>query len=166
MWIVKFLTFYFLLEMLLIFSGGTMSFFAESKKLTFYKKSGQIKSNNSSILEDREKKSEISVDFYNKETSNLSYKKNASIVVLNKITGKAELVNFELDKSILFGKISIKVQKCIKVSNPLRPTNLMFIKVFNNNIRLIFDGWIDSSNLSLSNLEHPVYEIIPIKCID
>ena len=46
----------------------------------------------------------------------------------------------------------------------------MLIKVFDHktdgNKSLVFDGWMDSSNLSISALEHPVYEIMPRDCLD
>jgi hypothetical protein len=64
----------------------------------------------------------------------------------------------------------VEVHKCAKNINPLKPTNLMLIKVFDHktdgNKSLVFDGWMDSSNLSISALEHPVYEIMPRDCLD
>jgi hypothetical protein len=121
-------------------------------------------------LEDKKKESISSKITLPQESTDFSYKKTASIVVLNKITAKSELVKFELNKAKSFGHLSVEVHKCAKNINPLKPTNLMLIKVFDHktdgNKSLVFDGWMDSSNLSISALEHPVYEIMPRDCLD
>lgn len=97
------------------------------------------------------------------------YKEKAEIIILNKITAKSELVQFKVGITKFFGKISIQVHKCAKSNNPLRSSNLMLITVFDNSFDdgkfLLFHGWIDSSNLSISTLEHPVYEIISRNCL-
>ena len=63
----------------------------------------------------------------------------------------------------------MELNRCAKNTDPLKSSNLMLIKVlddkFNNDKSVLFNGWMDSSNLSISTLEHPVYEIIPIDCI-
>jgi len=121
-------------------------------------------------LEDKKKESISSEISLPEEPTSFSYKKNAKIVILNKITAKSELVKFELNKAESFGNLSIKVHKCAKNTNPLRPANLVLITVFDNkpdgNKSVLFDGWMDSSNLAISTLEHPVYEIIPRNCVD
>jgi len=121
-------------------------------------------------LEDKKKESISSKITLPQESTDFSYKKTASIVVLNKITAKSELVKFELNKAKSFGHLSMEVHKCAKNINPLRPTNLMLIKVLelktDGNKSLVFDGWMDSSNLAISVLEHPVYEIMPRDCLD
>lgn len=120
-------------------------------------------------LEDKKESisSEISLP---EESMSFSYKKNAKIVILNKITAKSELLKFELNKAKSFGNLSVEVHKCAKNTNPLRPSNLVLITVFDNkpdgNKSLVFDGWMDSSNLAISTVEHPVYEIIPRDCLD
>lgn len=121
-------------------------------------------------LEDKKKESissEIDVSEDNKE---FSYKQSAKVVVLNKITAKSELIKFKIGVTKVFGNISVEVHKCAKNINPLKSSNLMLITVFDNKIDndklLVFHGWMDSSNLSISTMEHPVYEIIPIDCID
>lgn len=121
-------------------------------------------------LEDKKKESISSKITLSQESTDFSYKKAATIVVLNKITSKSELVKFELNKAKSFGYLSIEVSQCAKSINPLRPTNLMLIKVFDHKIdynkSLVFNGWMDSLNLAICVLEHPVYEIIPRDCLD
>ena len=121
-------------------------------------------------LEDKKKESISSEVNLPIEGEAFSYKKNAKIIILNKITAKSEAVEFKLGGAKSFGNISIKVHKCAKNTDPLKSSNLILITVFDNKIDndklLVFHGWMDSSNLSISTLEHPVYEVIPMDCID
>lgn len=121
-------------------------------------------------LEDKKKESISSEVNLPIEGEAFSYKKNAKIIILNKITAKSEAVEFKLGAAKSFGNISIEVHKCAKNTDPLKSSNLILITVFDNKIDndklLVFHGWMDSSNLSISTLEHPVYEVIPMDCID
>lgn len=96
------------------------------------------------------------------------YKPKANIIILNKITAKSELIEFEIGKAQIFGNIVVEVKKCAANNNPLKSSNLMLITVFDKKLSddkaLVFAGWIDSSNLSVSTVEHPVYDVIPKGC--
>ena len=121
-------------------------------------------------LEEKKKESISSEITLPQQPSAFSYKKNANLLILNKITAKSELVKFELNKPKTFGNLSVEVHKCAKNINPSRPSNLVLITVFDNkpdgNKSLVFDGWMDSANLAISTVEHPVYEIMPRDCVD
>ncbi len=129
----------------------------------------QIKREDLPKLEDKKKESISSEIDVSHENEAFSYTKNAKIIILNKITAKSELVEFKLGEAKSFGNISVELNRCAKNTDPLKSSNLMLIKVldkkFNNDKSVLFNGWMDSSNLSISTLEHPVYEIIPIDCI-
>lgn len=103
-------------------------------------------------------------------TGPLLYKRKAKIIILNQITAKSELVDFRLGETQYFGNLSIELQKCVKNTDPLNSSNLMLLSVFDNkpdDDRIsVFQGWIDSSNPSVSTVEHPIYEIIPKECVD
>lgn len=100
----------------------------------------------------------------------LLYKSKAKIIILNKITAKSELIEFKLGETKYFGNLSVEIQKCVKNTDPLNSSNLMLVSVFDNkpdDDRVsVFQGWMDSANLSISTVEHPIYEIIPKECID
>ena len=93
----------------------------------------------------------------------------AELIILNKITAKSTRAIFNLGEIKFFGNLSIEVHKCIKSTDPFNANNLMLITVFDNKIDddnlSVFHGWVLSSNPSLSTLEHPVYEVLPVKCI-
>jgi len=95
--------------------------------------------------------------------------KRAKITVLNKITAKSEQVIFDIGQVKFFGNLSIEVHKCIQSTDPYEPNNLMLLTIFDNKADddqlSVFHGWVVTSNPSLSTLEHPVYEVIPMTCL-
>jgi hypothetical protein len=105
------------------------------------------------------------------EQSSGSFKamKRAKIVVLNKITAKSEQIIFDIGQVKFFGNLSIEVHKCVQSTDLYEPNNLMLLTIFDNKVDddqlSVFHGWIATSNPSLSTLEHPVYEVIPMSCL-
>ncbi len=105
-----------------------------------------------------------------KEDDSFIYKDKAKIIILNKITAKSNMVELKLNEIRFFGNLSIEVAKCAKNKDPIKSSNFMLIKVFDNKPDddriLIFNGWVDSANPSISSVEHAVYEVMPQECID
>ena len=103
------------------------------------------------------------------EPSLLVKMSQAKIVILNKITAKSKQVTFNLGQAQSFGNLYIEVHKCIRNTDPFNINNFMLLTVVDNKMDAdkipIFHGWVVSSNPSLSTLEHPVYEVIPVDCI-
>ncbi|MFK7968043.1 MAG: DUF2155 domain-containing protein [Rickettsiaceae bacterium] len=185
LWLINYRVYYFALLIIFIFCNLCTLCLAEDESLEMYSLEEIEKDllNQSAIsevekieredlqkLEDKKKES-ISYEVNIPQVEEVfSYKKIAKIIILNKITTKSNLVKFNLGESKFFGNISVEVHKCAKNMNPLKSSNLMLITVVDNKIKddkiLVFHGWMDSSNLSISTLEHPVYEIIPMDCID
>lgn len=93
----------------------------------------------------------------------------AEVVVINKITTKSEKVLLKIGDLKYLGNISVEIHKCVKDTNPYKPNNSILLTIFDNKIdddRIkIFHGWMMSNNLSVSTLEHPVYEVIPVSCL-
>lgn len=95
--------------------------------------------------------------------------KTAQIIALNKITAKSQEIKLNKGESKYFGNIEIKVHKCIKNPDPYEPDNKILLTITEYKIdedpAIIFQGWLFSSNLSISTLEHPVYEIFAKNCL-
>jgi hypothetical protein len=93
----------------------------------------------------------------------------AELIVLNKITAKSVKRIFHLGEVQFFGNLSIEIHKCIKSSDPFNNNDLMLLTIFDNKIEddnlSVFHGWIFSFYPSISTLEHPVYEVIPVSCV-
>lgn len=121
-------------------------------------------------LEDKKKESSAAEIEINPNIQELVYKGKAKLIILNKITAKSELVEFKIGQIKFFGKVSIELHKCAKNTDPVKGSNLVLLTIFDNKLKdeksPIFHGWMDSSNPSISTLEHPVYEVIPVDCVD
>jgi hypothetical protein len=98
------------------------------------------------------------------------YHNTADIIVLNKVTAKSKKLSIKVGSSAYFGNIEIAIKKCWSNEDLYRPDNQILITVMESKIdedqHNIFTGWILSSNIASSIIEHPVYEIIAIKCYE
>lgn len=94
----------------------------------------------------------------------------AIIQALNKITAKTSLLEIKTGTSIDFGKLTIFAHKCWKSSPDQRPEDKILLEVFDRNGKSgskrekLFHGWMFSSSPSISDLEHPIYDITAIGC--
>lgn len=97
-----------------------------------------------------------------------TYYNVAKIVALNKITAKSKEFSIKVGETAYFGNIAISVQKCWSNNDPYFIQNKILLKIVENKIdddpQNIFYGWMISSNISASAMEHPSYEVIAIDC--
>lgn len=95
--------------------------------------------------------------------------KTATIIALNKITAKSQELKLHVGESKYFYNIEIKIHKCIKNLDKYLPDNKVLLTIteykINEDPATVFQGWLFSSNLSISTFEHPVYEVFPTNCI-
>lgn len=139
--------------------------------LTNEQKSQKHKSADSAAPEVREGNTRLS-DVPKLEHSNdFTYKQRGKIIMLNKITAKSEIVVFKVAETKKFGKLSVQLGRCAKSLDKIKPASFMLITVLEQitdqpEKNTIFHGWMDSSNLSISVMEHPVYEILPVECMN
>lgn len=99
-----------------------------------------------------------------------TYYNIAKVVALNKITAKSQEFLIKVGGSAYFGNISIAVKQCWSNNDPYLPQNKILINVVESKVDEdpinIFSGWLISSNIQASALEHPSYELIAIDCHD
>lgn len=93
---------------------------------------------------------------------------NGTLIALNKITAKSLEITLKKNESIFFGNVEIKLFKCYKNSDLYDSDSFMLISVNESSKyedqKLIYQGWLSASNLSLSFIEHPIYEIFAKNC--
>ncbi|KAF8818316.1 DUF2155 domain-containing protein [Rickettsia endosymbiont of Cardiosporidium cionae] len=117
------------------------------------------------LVIDLEKNNEF--EDYIKQYPNLKEHQYANIVVMNKITTEASNMTLQLNTRSLINNLSIEVQHCVEDNNIYQPGYWILMSIHElsqKEKKKIFYGWILSSNPSISNIIHPVYEIIPLKC--
>lgn len=94
---------------------------------------------------------------------------SGKIVALNKITAKSKELSLKLNEPKYFGNIQITLHKCIKKLDPYNEDNYLLLTVTEHKIdddsTLVFQGWLISSSISISNFEHPIYEIFAKNCL-
>lgn len=102
------------------------------------------------------------------EYSNLH--NTAIIQALNKVTAQTSLLEIKIGSSIEFGKLTIFAHKCWKSSPDQRPEDKILLEIFDKNGKSgskkekLFYGWMFSSSPSISDLQHPIYDITAIGC--
>lgn len=91
------------------------------------------------------------------------------VVALNKITAKSKEILLRINEPQYFGNIQIKLHKCLKNLDPYNEDNYMLLTVVDHKIdedsKVIFQGWMSSSSISLSTLQHPIYELFANNCL-
>ncbi len=103
--------------------------------------------------------------------------KVVTLQILDKNTAKSLLLDFNVGAKKSFNNLDILVHKCWFSTPDRRAENKILIEVFekkneenssldseNSKNNRIFYGWLFSSSPSISSLEHPIYDIVAIKC--
>lgn len=93
----------------------------------------------------------------------------AKVIALNKITATSREITLKTKESKYFGNIEIKVHRCLKNTDLYSPDNKILLTITEKKIdedeKIVFQGWMMSSNISITNFEHPVYEIFAKNCL-
>ena len=94
----------------------------------------------------------------------------AQLQALDKVTGQMSIIDVPVNGEARFGSFSIVVRSCQTTPPEDVPENYAFIDVADTNregqVYNIFKGWMVSSSPSLNSVEHPVYDVWLLKCIN
>ncbi len=92
------------------------------------------------------------------------------IQTLDKITAHTSTLVAKVGDTIKFGSIYMKVQSCQKSSPIDDPEAAAFIQVWevdtNDKAQWVFSGWMFASSPGLSPMDHPIYDVWVIDCIN
>lgn len=124
-----------------------------------------IKSNTISDVVNYNSENDI---FTNVETNTTRQTSEASIIAINKITANSQEISLKLGEKKYFGNAEITLHKCYIIDDKLKPEHIMLVELVDNRFdqeqKLIYKGWIFANNLSLSAVEHSVYQLLLINC--
>jgi hypothetical protein len=89
---------------------------------------------------------------------------------LDKIAARTMTFQAAVGSTIKFGTIYIKIQSCRK-SDPIdQPESAAFLQIWEvapkADARWIFSGWMFASSPALSAMDHPIYDVWVIDCLD
>lgn len=87
---------------------------------------------------------------------------------LNKVTARISQLEVPVGTSTRFGNLEIIVRRCWKTPSNERPENAARLEIIDrkpgDSPVAAFNGWMFSSSPSLSGLEHPVYDVVVLRC--
>lgn len=96
---------------------------------------------------------------------------NAALMqAMDKVTGRVNELTIPVNSKISFGDFSLVLRACKKRPAEETPENFAFIDVtdksFGTEEYNIFRGWILSSTPGISAIEHPIYDVWLLECLD
>ncbi|MDA9231463.1 DUF2155 domain-containing protein [Rickettsiales bacterium] len=105
------------------------------------------------------------------KTDNDRFFDTAILQSLNKITAVSSKLEIEVGDKIKFGKVDIKVYRCWRSPAYERPENKILLEISSSDSKkdsnkILFYGWMLSSSPSISGLEHPIYDIVALECVN
>lgn len=94
----------------------------------------------------------------------------AQMQAMDKITGRVSVIEVPVNGDVKFGSFSIVVRACKTRPPEETPENFAFVDVVDDyngeNPKNIFRGWMMSSTPALNPVEHPIYDVWLLKCLD
>ena len=89
---------------------------------------------------------------------------------LDKVTARVSTFEAPQDKPVRFGALEVIVRTCSKAPPEEPPESTAFLEIYNvrpgeEPVR-VFSGWMFASSPALSAMEHPVYDIWIVDCIN
>lgn len=97
-------------------------------------------------------------------------KNTAVLQAMDKITGRVSMVEVPVNGEAKFGSLSIITRSCKTRPAEETPDNFVFIDITDTDLKgeekNVFKGWMISSSPATHALEHPIYDIWLLRCID
>jgi hypothetical protein len=90
---------------------------------------------------------------------------------LDKTTARTMVFEARVGSTIKFGPIYNKVQSCRKAPPIEKPESAAFLQIWenippDNKPQWIFSGWMFASSPALSPMDHPVFDVWVIDCLE
>lgn len=96
---------------------------------------------------------------------------NAALMqAMDKVTGRVNKMTIPVNSKISFGDFSLVLRACKKRPAEETPENFAFVDVtdksFGTDEYNIFRGWLLSSTPGINAIEHPIYDVWLLECVD
>ena len=89
---------------------------------------------------------------------------------LDKITARTVTFEADVGATLKFGSLYMKVQSCQKSSPIDEPESAAFIQIWevdtDKKSQWVFSGWMFASSPALSSMDHAIYDVWVIDCLD
>ena len=94
----------------------------------------------------------------------------AIMQAMDKVTGVVNKISVPVNSKISFGDFSLVLRACKKTPAEETPENFAFVDVsdksFGKDEYNIFRGWLISSTPGINAIEHPIYDVWLLECVD
>jgi hypothetical protein len=89
---------------------------------------------------------------------------------LDKVTARISTLEAPQDKPVRFGTLEVMVRSCAKTAPEEPPETTAFLEIFDarpgeERIK-VFSGWMFASSPALSAMEHAIYDVWVVDCIN
>lgn len=89
---------------------------------------------------------------------------------LDKITARTTTFQANVGSTVKFGPLYIKVQACRKAPPVEQPEASAFLQIWEvspeNKAEWVFSGWMYASSPGLSSMDHPIYDVWVLDCLE
>lgn len=89
---------------------------------------------------------------------------------LDKVTARTMTFEVKVGSTVKFGPIYIKVQACRKAPPIDQPESASFLQIWEitprGESKWIYSGWMFASSPALSAMDHPIYDVWVLDCLD
>ena len=98
----------------------------------------------------------------------------AKLQSIDKITARTQTFEVRTGDTIKFGSIYIRMQACRAAPDIEEPESAAFMQIWEidgegsdkEEANWIFSGWMFASSPGLSAMDHPIYDVWVLECID
>lgn len=95
---------------------------------------------------------------------------SALMQAMDKLTGRVNKITIPVNSKVSFGDFSLVLRACKKNPPEETPENFAFVDVtdksFGTDEYNIFRGWMLSSAPGINAIEHPIYDVWLLECVD
>lgn len=89
---------------------------------------------------------------------------------LDKVTARVKTFLAPVDQPVAFGSLTITARMCDRTPVTEAPESTAFLEIVEilpgQDPRWVFSGWMFASSPAVSAMEHPVYDVRVLRCID
>lgn len=97
-------------------------------------------------------------------------KNTAVLQGLDKVTARVETFDAQLNRPVKFGSMEITLRHCDRTPPEEPPESAAFLEIEEkregDEAKELFSGWMFASSPALSALQHPVYDVWVLECVN
>ncbi len=94
----------------------------------------------------------------------------AVLQALDKVTARVSTFDAQVNEIVRFGALAIRVRHCDRTPPEERPESTAFVEIDElkpgEEASVLFTGWVFASSPAVHAVEHPVYDVWLLECVN